>query len=118
MATKRKTRPRPVYLETTIPVIRKCRSCGVWFAAGVAEGVKAEVDLVVLSPRLIVLAMLTGTTLYVVRRSGLIHMDANRLRGRYLGGLMPQHRCGIVWPRELPGAGVTPGSRYPEQPPF
>lgn len=98
MATKRRAIPRPVHLETTIPVIRQCARCSVRFAAGVAEGVKAEVEFVVLDPGQAVWAILHGIELYCIRRTGLVHMDAMRLSGPRLGCLYPQHRCDIKWP--------------------
>ena len=105
MTTRRKPRPRPVYFETTIPVIRTCRSCGVWLAAGVAEGLKAEVELTTLNDLEIMCAILSKIDLYVLRRSGLIHMDQNRLAGRNLGHLYPQHYCSIRWTPK-PSSGV------------
>ena len=114
---KRKTIPRPVYFETTIPSIRACRGCGVWVAAGRAEGMKVQAEIVVLSPRQIVQAILLGVELCVLRRTGLIHMDALRLSGRNLGYLYPQHYCHVKWPSEVEGAGL-PTSRYPDTPPF
>src|SRR3954470_7317914 len=97
MVAKRKN-PRPIHFETTIPVIRTCRRCGSWLAAGVAEGQKAQVDLHVLEPPQLVLALLMKTEVYVLRRTGLIHMDVVRLSGKFLGRLYPQHRCDVKWP--------------------
>lgn len=115
MVSKPRRRPsRPVYFETTIPVIRTCRLCGSWLAAGVAEGMKAEVDLHVLEGPQIVLAMLMKTEVYVLRRTGLIHMDPIRLSGKFLGRLYPQHRCDVKWPLvsrsefDPPDSGVVP----------
>lgn len=99
MTTKKKRSiPRPVYFETTIPVIRPCTRCGVWFAAGVAEGIKAEVELTALDQGQAIWAVLNQIELYCVRRSGLVHMDSSRMSGKYLGRLYPQHRCDIKWP--------------------
>lgn len=94
----RRARPRPVHFETTIPVIRPCIRCGVWFAAGVAEGVKAEVELTALDQGQSVWAVLNRIELYCIRRTGLVHMDALRMSGRYLGRLYPQHQCDLKWP--------------------
>lgn len=95
---KKKAIPRPVHFETTIPVVRPCARCGVWFAAGVAEGLKAEVEFVVLDTGQALWATLNRIELYCIRRSGLVHMDASRLSGKYLGRLYPQHRCDVKWP--------------------
>lgn len=99
VALKKKTIPRPVHFETTIPVVRPCMRCGVWLAAGVAEGIKAEVEFVVLDPGQAIWAVLNHIELYAIRRIGLVHMDANRLAGPSLGSLFPQHRCDIAWPK-------------------
>jgi hypothetical protein len=115
---KKAARPRPVYFETTIPVIRPCPKCGVWTAAGVAEGLKAEVEIVALSPRQLMRAVVLHVELYVIRRVGLIHMDTLRLQGRNMGYLYPQHRCDIKWAREVQGAGQSAIQRYPDEPPF
>lgn len=101
MTTKKKTISRPVHFETTIPVIRPCTRCGVWFAAGVAEGLRAEVEFVPLDHGQALWAVLNQIELYCIRRSGLVHMDALRMSGRYLGRLYPQHRCDIKWPTVL-----------------
>ena len=113
---RNRRRPRPVYFETTIPVIRPCRLCGSWLAAGVAEGVKAQVDLVILEPAQLLLAVIAGIDLYVLRRTGLIRMDTLRLQGRHLGRLYPQHRCDFKWP-------IVPRSDFsilshPNDPPY
>lgn len=113
---KRRTIPRPVHFETTIPSIRPCR-CGVWVAAGRAEGMRVQAQIQVLSPRQIVQAVLLKVELYVMRRTGLIHMDTLRLSGRNLGYLYPQHFCHIKWPLEVQGGGL-PASRFPDKPPF
>lgn len=94
---KKRVIPRPVHFETTIPVVRSCRRCGVWFAAGVAEGVKAEVEFVALDQGQAIWATLQGIELFVIRRSGLWRMDAMRLTDN-LGRLYPQHRCDVKWP--------------------
>lgn len=112
---KRRAIPRPVHLETTIPVIRPCSRCGVWFAAGVAEGQKAEVDLVALDTGQALWAVLNHIELYCVRRSGLVHMDTMRLSGRYLGRLYPQHRCDLRWP--VP-EGSIPKTAQTDIPPY
>jgi len=95
---KKRATPRPVHFETTIPVIRPCSSCGTWFAAGVAEGIRAEVELTALDQGQCVWAVLNSIQLYCIRRNGLVHMDSIRLSGNYLGRLYPQHRCDVKWP--------------------
>ena len=93
---KKPSRPRPVYLETTVPVIRRC-SCGVWLAAGVAEGLKAEIEFVALDRGQQVWAILNKIDLYCFRRSGLVYLDACRL-AQPMGAVYPQHHCHIRWP--------------------
>lgn len=112
---KKKTFPRPTYFETTIPVIRPCSRCGVWFAAGVAEGQKAEVELTALDQGQSVWAVLNNIQLYCIRRSGLVHMDSTRLSGVHLGRLFPQHRCDVRWPVVL---GQVQNIRKSDIPPY
>lgn len=116
MPKPKRARPRPVHFETTIPVVRPCSSCGVWLAAGVAEGVKAEAELVALESHQVVWAILQKIDLYVLRRTGLIYMDISRLQGRHLGRLYPQHHCHIVWPRN-PKTDLS-ALRHPDVPPY
>lgn len=112
---KKKVIPRPVHFETTIPRIRSCGRCGVWLAAGVAEGIKAEVEFALLDRGQAIWAVLNHIELYVFRRTGLVHMDSNRLLGPSLGGLYPQHRCDIRWPTQQ---GVVQKSRRDDIPPY
>lgn len=97
---RKKTIPRPVHFETTIPVIRPCSRCGVWLAAGVAEGLKAEIEFTVLDMGQQIWAIVQGIDLYCLRRSGLVYMDASRLADPP-GAIYPQHRCDIAWPKVL-----------------
>jgi hypothetical protein len=101
MPPKKRAIPRPVFFETTIPVVRPCSRCAVWFAAGVAEGIKAEVELTALDLGQTLWATVNHIELYCIRRIGLVHMDSMRLSGRYLGRLYPQHRCDVKWPVNL-----------------
>jgi hypothetical protein len=97
---KKRAIPRPVHFETTIPVIRPCQRCGVWFAAGVAEGLKAEVEFTVLDLGQQIWAITQKIELYCIRRSGLVYMDASRL-SQPPGAIYPQHKCHITWPKVL-----------------
>lgn len=106
--SKKRKIPRPVHFETTIPVVRTCSRCGVWFAAGVAEGLKAEVEFVALDRSQQLWAILNQIELYCIRRIGLIHMDVNRL-SHPIGQVYPQHRCDVVWPRPAVKAIPDPG---------
>lgn len=112
---RRKPIPRPVHFETTIPIIRPCSRCGVWFAAGVAEGMKAEVELTALDLGQSVWAAMNSIELYCIRRTGLVHMDAIRLSGTHLGRLFPQHRCDVRWPAVL---GQVQKIRQSDVPPY
>lgn len=113
---KKRAIPRFVYFETTIPVIRPCRRCGVWLAAGVAEGQKAEIEFIPLDPGQQVWAILNHIDLYCLRRSGLVYMDAMRLSGRRFGEVYPQHRCDVGWPK--PARKPIPRSSCDDIPPY
>jgi hypothetical protein len=107
-ASRTKTRPRPVYFETTIPVIRR-HSCGVWLAAGVAEGIKAEIELVRLDTYQRLWCVCARIQMFALRRSGLIQMDAGRLADPRFVDLFPQHHCHVQWPQPPP---VRVAERY------
>ena len=96
MAPKR--RIRPVYFETTIPVVRLC-SCGVWLAAGVAEGIKVEAELIALDTGQKLWAILNHIELFALRRTGLVQMDRIRLTDPRFAVLYPQHYCHVKWPQ-------------------
>jgi len=98
---KKRANPRPVYLETTIPVIRR-HSCGVWLAAGVAEGMKAEVELIILDTYQRLWCICGRIPMYCLRRTGLVQMDPGRLTDPRNADLMPQHYCHIKWPQPPP----------------
>lgn len=102
---KRRSIPRPVYFETTIPVVRPCRRCAVWLAAGVSEGLHVEAEFVVLDPGQSVLAVLLGLRLFALRRTGLIFMDDWRLQDPAFDAYIPEHRCGVKWECRITGAG-------------
>jgi hypothetical protein len=109
MPTSRKrTIPRPVHFETTIPVVRRC-ACGVWFAAGVAEGIKAEVELIGLDTVQRLWCVCNRIQMYCLRRTGLVQMDPGRLSDPRLNvTLFPQHYCHVKWPQ-------PPPARLPDQ---
>lgn len=98
---KKKTIPRPVHLETTIPSIRSCARCGVWLAAGVAEGLKAQVEFTALDPGQQLWAILNHIELYAIRRSGLVLMEAWRFDDLRYQVRYPRHRCDVKWPTVL-----------------
>lgn len=103
MVQKKRKIPRPVHFETTVPVIRQCRWCAVWFAAGVAEGLKAEIDLgVALDQAQRLWCVLNRIEMYALRRTGLIQMDSMRLTDPRWHALFPQHYCNIKWTYPVP----------------
>lgn len=107
MVAKRKTIPRPVYFETTIPVIRPCPRCRVWLAAGVSEGMHVQAEFVALDPVQRVLVTLMGLRMFALTRTGLVHLDDYRLQDSRFVTYYPEHRCGVSWASNLPGAGDT-----------
>lgn len=118
MAKPRKI-PRPVFFETTIPVIKPCRRCGVWLAAGVAEGQHVQAEFTALDPTQQLMCMLMGLRLFALTRSGLIQMDDSRLQDPRWIAKFPEHRCGSTWESRLPGAGDTrPNAARSHIPPY
>ena len=101
MSPKKKARPRPVYFETTVPVIRWC-ACGVWLAAGVAEGIKAEIEMIPLDTAQRLWCVCMRIQMFALRRSGLVQMDPGRLADPRLMSVFPQHYCHIKWPQPPP----------------
>ena len=119
MPAKKRKIPRPVFFETTIPVVRPCRRCGVWLAAGVAEGMHVEAEFVALDAVQRVLVTIMGLRMFALTRTGLIHMDDYRLRDGRWSTYFPEHRCGVVWTSNLPGAGdQRPSAIQAQTPPY
>lgn len=100
-----KKKPHHEHLITTVPVIRICASCGVWLAAGIAEGMHVQVDLVILDSTQSILAMFSGLQLFAMMRTGLVTLDRYRLADPRFSGKFPEHRCGTVWESRTIGAG-------------
>jgi hypothetical protein len=120
MATKKKPKPPRFFrhFDTTIPKIQPCASCGCWLAAGVAEGIHAKVDIVVLDPVQAALATIAGVRLYALTGTGLVELDSYRLRDPKFGRPYPRHRCGVVWESRLPAAGAVRRSYESDTPPY
>lgn len=117
MAPKKKRAiPRPEYFVTTIPVIRPCRRCGVWLAAGIAEGIHSEAEITPIDFGQQLQAILMGLALFNLTRSGLVELDQSRLQAPR-GAIYPGHRCGVTWERRIIGAGIT-GTTRPTEPPY
>lgn len=104
-------------LITTIPVIRRCVVCGVWLAAGIAEGIHVQVDLTPLDSAQAMMAVLLKTQLYCMSRTGLIHMDRSRIQAPP-GAMYPEHRHGVVWPVKLEGGGRWLPPSPNDEPPY
>lgn len=98
---KPKARPRMVHFETTIPSIRSCSRCGVWLAAGVAEGLKVQVEFVPLDRGQQLWAILNGIELYAITRNGLVHLPAWRMSDPRFPARYPAHRCDVNWPKPM-----------------
>lgn len=113
----KRSRPRPTYFETTIPVYRQCRVCGVWLAAGVAEGMKAEVELgIMLDTAQKLWCVVNKIEMYAMRRTGLIQMDPRRLADPRFQTLFPQHHCHVKW--AYPVVPAVPRMRRDDRIPF
>lgn len=120
MPPKKKKRaiPRPVYFQTTIPVVRRCARCGVWLAAALVDGLHVLVDLVQLDPVQAALAALANVQLYSPSPVGFVHMYQERWRDSKHTGRMPEHRCGVVWEPRVSGAGPTTQLSPDDIPPY
>lgn len=113
---KKKPIPRPVHFDTTVPVIRPCRRCGVWLAAGIAEGIHSEAEIGPVDSGQQIQAILMGIPLYNLSRTGLVEMDQSRLQAPR-GAVYPGHRCGVTWERRIIGAGIVK-KQQPTEPPY
>jgi hypothetical protein len=122
MVRKTTKKPKPKkrfeFFITTIPKIRPCQRCGSWLAAGITDGMHVKADLTQLSPRLALIAAITNVQMYSLTRTGLVHLDKYRLQDLRFQGRLPEHRCGVVWPAEVEGAGPVQSSRHSDTPPY
>lgn len=96
---------KPEFLITTTPVIRPCRRCGVWLAAGIAEGCHVQAELAAVDDTQAIICIWTKIRLFGLMRTGLVELDATRLTDPRFRVKYPQHQCGVTWERRLIGAG-------------
>ena len=89
------------YFDTTIPVLKTCRLCGVWLAAAISEGQHVQADLTALDIVQQQLVILGGGRLFSFTRMSLVHLDAYRLTDPKFGVRYPGHRCGVKWEARL-----------------
>lgn len=115
---KTKSRPHHEHMVTTLPVIRICGRCGVWLAAGIAEGMHVRADLVMLDATQSILAMFSGLRLFAVMRTGLVELDRYRMGDPRFSGKFPEHRCGTVWESRTTGAGQMTRPGPTDIPPY
>ena len=107
--------PRPVYFDTTVPVIRPCSRCGVWLAAGIAEGIHSEAELNPIDQGQQIQAILLRISLYNISRTGLVELDQSRLQAPR-GAIYPEHRCDVRWERKVVGGGVSQKPQHTKPP--
>jgi hypothetical protein len=120
MPPKKKAKEKPVLqrsLITTIPVIRPCQVCGVWLAAGIAEGIHVQADLTPLDSGQAMIAVLSRIQLFCLTRTGLVHLDQSRIQAPF-GAIYPEHRHGLVWPVKLQGGGAWLAPQTDDSPPY
>jgi hypothetical protein len=94
-------------LVTTAPKVKLCDRCRSIVLVGISEGLRAEVDMSVLTPTDQIRATLLRLELYALNREGLWYIDSSRARSAHLWTVVPQHRCGTRWTpqtTELPEA--------------
>lgn len=105
MPPKKRARVRPVFFETTLPVVKPCRHCHVWLAAGMAEGMHVQAEFTALDPTQAFVCMAMGLRLFAITRSGLVWLDDYRLQDPAFTAYFPEHRCGVVWESRVIGPG-------------
>jgi hypothetical protein len=74
--------------------------CGAMILTGTAEGLPAKADPIALNSAGHVAAILGGHEVYRLTNSGLVHIDSTRIMAAIHGPLLPDHKCGRVWPPE------------------
>lgn len=117
-AKKAKVFARPEHFITTVPVIRPCRRCQWWVAAGISEGIHVVVDLTALDAEQTILAMLVKLRVFCLTRTGLVELDTYRLRDPRFASRLPQHRCDMRWPVKVIGAGPVAPPTNSDIPPY
>ena len=117
MAKKRKPRFFR-HFDTTIPKIQPCASCGVWLAAGIAEGMHVKVELVALDWVQAGLATIARVRLFAMTRTGLVELDQHRITDMKFGRPYPAHKCGVRWESRLPPAGQPVILSKSDRPPY
>jgi len=85
-------------LITTPPTIRPCGRCGAFVLAAWSEGLRTVADLTPITTTGQILATIAGIWLYRLTPTGLHHIDQSAARRAHEWLVVPDHRCGVVWP--------------------
>lgn len=102
-------------LVTTAPKVRLCDRCRSITLMGISEGLRAEVDMSVLTTTDQIRATLARLELYALTRTGLWYIDSSRAQSAHLWQIVPEHRCGVRW---VPTSTELPKSTEHDEPPY
>jgi hypothetical protein len=105
-ATFRHPRQKTImkYLISTKVVERSC-TCGAALLTAYAEGLPARVDRMPLDAPAEIAALLEGRWTFALAHGELVHRDALRIRGGYVGdSIHAQHRCAPTYRQPTLGA--------------
>lgn len=99
---KKRQRPAPEHLITTIPTPTRCRGCGAEVLAGHVWGERRRIDRVRLNLRAEAMALVLGGQTYQVGGYGKglpLERRTNHIRDGLPehGFIHAQHRCGVCW---------------------
>jgi hypothetical protein len=93
-----------IHLITTRAKERSCR-CGAAILVGIAEGMPVRADARPVTPAEEIAALVEGRWTFALRCGELVHRDAIRIRGGYVGqSVHAQHRCAAYTQPSLIGA--------------
>lgn len=84
------------HLVTTQTLVDVCRRCRRPTLVGLAEGLRAVVDLVALDPAGERAAILAGRWTYTLAGRELVHRDAGRIAGTLRGPVLATHECDLA----------------------
>ncbi|WP_018251854.1 hypothetical protein [Salinispora mooreana] len=88
------------HLHTTPVKVHTCHRCRTVVLTGWAEGLHTRADPTPLNRAGIIAAILTTRTIYRLTRTGLIHLDQERIKSANRAPVLPEHHCGNPTPTE------------------
>jgi hypothetical protein len=96
-------------LYTSPVTVTTCPRCRRLLLTGIAEGLRARVDPTPINRAGLIAAILANRPAYRLTRSGLVHLDQERIKSRTIDGpTVTTHKCAQPIPAEYQDTTAAP----------